>query len=274
MGFWRCEREDPFTRRVRGVYRANVVRAPQTGIAPLDVLAMGRGRRVEPRGRLLNMLEGREPDLPEPVSGEVADLSGERSAALDVSVGADLTATFLAALGLPVPGASAVITLWDGATRIAFEVRGVTEWRIDIAGLGSAITGCRVARNAATEVFFTDPKAQMLVITRTLCSDRFAVHAVGRNGQTAKVAVDGLARLFGEVRAGGRWSVEGESTIAFCGERPATFAFGAVPCVVRADGTLVFGLEVTDKTFGEAAGVAPQERPAIDDEGLLTFDEA
>jgi hypothetical protein len=272
MGFAPCAREDPFTRKVRDVYRANVVRAPRTGIAPLDVVAVGARRRVEPRGRLAALLTGDVPDLPRPTSGEVADLRGQRSTSLDLSVGVELTATFLAALGLPVPGTNVAATLWEGARKVSFEVRDVIERRIDIARLGTALTGCRIARNAATEVFFAEPKAQMLVITRTLSSAGFAVQATGRRGQSAKVAVDGLAEIFGEVTADARWSVEGESTIAFRGRTPATFAFGAVPCALRSDASVVFGLEVTDKTFGARDIVVPQERPAIDDIGLLTFD--
>jgi hypothetical protein len=272
VGFWRCEREDAFTRKVRDIYRANVVRAPRTGITPLDVLAVARNRRVEPRGRLGAVLEGEPPNLPRPTSAEAADLHGQQSTALDLSVGADLTATFLAALGIPVPGATVVTTLWDGARRISFEVRGVTESRVDIGELGSVLSACRIARNPATDVFFTEPKAQMLVITRTLSSAHFAVHATGRKGQSAKVAVDGIAGLFGEAHADVEWEAEGDSTIVFRGRRPATFAFGAVPCAIRTDSTLVFGLEVTDRTFGVGADVIPEERPAIDDVGLLTFD--
>ena len=274
MGFTPCEREDPFTRTVREVYRANVVRAPRTGIAPLDVMAVGARRRVEPRGRLGALLDGPEPTLPRPTSSEVADLRGQRSATLDLAVGADLTATFLGALGLPVPGASVAATLWKGARRVSFEVRDVVERRIDIGRLGSALTGCTIARNAATEVFFAEPVAQMLVITRTLSSARFAVHATGRGGQSVRVAVDGLAELFGTLAGEAAWSVEGESTIAFRGSTPATFAFGVVPCALRSDATVVFGLEVTDKTFGAHDAVVAQERPAIDDMGLLTFDES
>ena len=165
-----------------------------------------------------------------------------------------------------------LVRLWDGVGRISFEVRGVTESRVDIGELGSALNARRVARNPATDVFFTDPKAQMLVITRTLSSAHFAVHATGRRGQSARVAVDGIAELFGEVHADVAWEVESDSTIVFHGREAATFAFGAVPCVIRTDGTLVFGLEVADKTFGAGADVHPKERPAIDDDGLLIFD--
>ena len=113
----------------------------------------------------------------------------------------------------------------------------------------------------------------MLVITRTLRSARFAVHAAGRGGQSFQVDIDGLAEVLGKASLDVGWSVKNESTIAFRGETPATFAFGAVPCALRKDATLVFGLEVSDKTFGARGAVVPQEQPVIDDAGMLTFDE-
>lgn len=274
MGFWRCEREDAFTRKVREVYRANVIRAPRTGIEPLDVLAVSRTRRVEPRGRLAGILAGAVPDLPRPASAEAADLRGQRSAMLDLSIGAELTSTFLAALGLPIPSAEVVTTLWDGAGTLSFEVRGVTEQRVDVFQLGSALDHRTLARNPATEVFFTDSKVQLLIITRTLRSAHFAVHAAGRRGHSAEVAVDAVEDLLGKAHADLSWKAETDSTLEFLGREPATFAFSAVPCAVRADGTFTFGLEVTDKTFGAGAPVAPRERPAVDDSGLVLFDPA
>jgi hypothetical protein len=273
MGFVPCAREDPFTRKVRDVYRANVVRAPRTGIAPLDVLAVGARRRVEPRGRLATLFDGGAPDLPRPGSAEVAGLSGHRSATLDLELGVELTGTFLAAVGLPVPEAKVTASLWQGARKLSFEVRDVVERRVDIGALGAAIDGHRISRNAATEVFFGEPTAQMLVITRTLRSVRFAVHATSRGGQSFQVDVDGLAEVLGAASLDVGWSVEDDSTIAFRGKTPATFAFGAVPCALRRGATLVFGLEVSDKTFGTPGAVVPHEQPAIDDAGLLTFDE-
>jgi hypothetical protein len=274
MGFWPCEREDAFTRKVRDTYRANVVRSPRTGIAPLDVLAVGRNRWVETRGRLATVLSDEASSLPRPTSAEVVELRGQQSAELDIAVGVDLVATFLAALGIPVPGAGVVATLWEGARRISFEVRGVTESRVDLAKLGTALRARRVVRTAATEVFFAEPKAEMLVITRTLSSARFAVHVSGRRGQSARVSVDGLADVLGEAHADVGWKAEGESTVAFHGRTPVTFAFGAVPCTVGADGALVFGLEVSDKTFGVEADVVVRERPVVEEAGLLSFDES
>jgi hypothetical protein len=234
---------------------------------------VGARRRVEPRGRLVVMLDGAATPLPHPTADAVAELRGQRSATVDLSVGAELTAAFLGGIGLPLPSANLEATLWKGARKVSFEVRDVVERRVDIARLGSAVDGRRIRRNAATEVFFVEPKAQMLVITRTLSSPRFAVHATSRAGQSVKIDLDGLAEVLGNASADVAWTVEGKSTISFTGKAPATFAFGAVPCALRSDATMVFGLEVSDKTYGDAQVGTPKERPVFAEAGLLTFDE-
>jgi hypothetical protein len=124
MGFQPCiTRDDPFTGQVRQTYRAGVVMAPRTGIQPLDALAVDEDRRVYPRGRLEKLIAGGTPTLPQPKSEQVADLSGVRSAAVDVGFGAKLSANFLAALGAPLPSIKLSASLWKGASGLVFEVR-------------------------------------------------------------------------------------------------------------------------------------------------------
>src|ERR1700712_5544665 len=102
MGFHPCNHaEDPFTRRVREVYDANVVAAPRSGVDPLDTLAV-RGRRVGPRGRLQGLLDGESPRLPAVRAVSVADLSGVRSATVDLDLALSLSGKFLASLGVPI----------------------------------------------------------------------------------------------------------------------------------------------------------------------------
>lgn len=273
MGFASCVNQgDPFTRRVRDVYGANVVSAPRTGIEPLDTLAV-RGRRVEPRGRLEAMLDGEPPRLPEVETATVANLTGVRSAAVDVNIGGNLSASFLVALGVPVPGAEVAASLWKGASGFTFEVRDVRQHQIDIAYLGRALAGRQVARTPATEVFFGPKATKLLLITRTLTSPSFAVRAVGQGGQSVKVAVDGVANLLGKAEAGVSWSVENDDSVSFHGPAPVTFAFAAVPCAIDAAGKVVFGLTSSDLTFGQAEPEAlPVPSPVVDEDGLLTFD--
>jgi hypothetical protein len=272
MGFRPCvDQQDPFTRKVRDLYRANVVSAPRTGIDPLDVLTV-RKSDVQARGRLATMVGGDEPDLPRPVKGEVAALRGERSTAVDVGLGVELTAKFFAALGVPLPSAKATASLWEGAHQMRFEVRDVEQHEVDLFAVGQALAGRQVARNPATEVFFIDDKVRLMVITRTLTSPSFAVHATDRAGQSVEVAIDGLADILGNVEAAVSWETEGESNLSFRGTKAATFAFAAVPCAIAEAGTLVFGLETADKTMGVPAAPEPEMSQVFEGVGLLSFD--
>ena len=211
VGFLPCvNREDPFTRRVREVYRANVVAAPRAGIDPLDTLAV-RSRSVSARGALTHLLDG-PIELPEPEATPTAGLSGTRSTSVDLKLGLDLTAKFLTALGVPVPGAEVTASLWQGATRLNFHVEEVTEHQVDIAELGSAMRGRRLARTPATEVFFSGDGTGLHLITGTLTTTSFAVHgeaesrAVGpsRRGRHSRPHRYGERRCVLEVHAAGR----------------------------------------------------------------------
>jgi hypothetical protein len=153
-----------------------------------------------------------------------------------------------------------------------FEVRDVIQHQVDVSELGRALNGCRIVRNPATDVFFSDEKTRLLVITRTLTSACFAVHAFDKAGQSVKLQLEGLADILGGAKTNVSWTAEGSNTVAFHGKRSATFAFAAVPCAIAYDGTFVFGLESSDATMGQAAAPQPEMSPVIDQPGLLTFD--
>jgi hypothetical protein len=273
MGFRACpRRDDPFTHKVREIYGANVVAAPRAGIEPLETLAI-QDDRTEPRGHLRHMLDGEPPEFPQVTSAPAAALSGTRSAAVNAKLGGELSAKFLAALGVPVPGASLETTLWQGASSFAFEVRDVRERQVDLAALGQAINGHFLARTPATEIFLEDKSQQLVLITRTLTSSSFAVRATGAGGQAIKVALDGLSDLLGNAQADLSWERQHDDWISFTGTMPVAFAFGVVPCLIGPDLRLVFGLTRKDLTLGASqAKPQTQPRPAIDRPGLLTFD--
>ena len=91
MGFRRCQQHDPFTRRVRDLYRANVVQAPRADIDPFDILAVKK-RHVEPRGEILSIIAGADSvELPVITSVAAAEMSGLRSTSLSADMGLSLT---------------------------------------------------------------------------------------------------------------------------------------------------------------------------------------
>jgi hypothetical protein len=274
MGFRPCvTRDDPFTRRVRETYGANVVSAPRAGIEPLDTLAV-RKRRVEQRGSLGAMLDDGEVAWPAPQSAPAAALSGVRSAEVDVELGLSLSAKFLAALGVPAPGADVTASLWNGASGFTFEVKDVVEHQVDVAVLGRALQGRHIERTPATAVFFDGDGTELFLITRTLTSQSFAIRGTSRHGQSVKVAVDAVADLLGKASGDVTWSSDGENAVAIAGPTPVTFAFAAIPCAIDAQGAVVFGLTTRGLTFGESdAESSPEARPVVDEPGLLVLDE-
>jgi hypothetical protein len=99
MGFRACAQpDDPFTRKVRELYAANVVSAPRAGIDPLLALAV-QDRRVEPRGQLTFLIDGDPPALPPVTSAPAPAMTGVRSASVNASLGFDLSAKFWAGAG-------------------------------------------------------------------------------------------------------------------------------------------------------------------------------
>ncbi len=276
MAFRACpRRDDPFERRVRETYGANVVGAPRAGIDPLTTVAR-QDDRVEPRGHLRYILEGEPPRFPPVTSSPAAAMSGTRSAEIKAALGLDLSAKFLSALGLPVPGADLTATLWQGASTFTFEVRDVMDNQVDLAHLGQAINGRLVARTPATEIFLADETQQLLLITRTLTTPTFAVRATGTGGQTVKIAVDGISDLVGSAHADVSWKREHDDWVSFRGAAPVTFGFAVVPCLIDPARRLRFGLTSSDVKWGEPLAAPPkvESRPVIADgrAGMLSFD--
>jgi hypothetical protein len=276
MAFRACPRGgDPFEKKVRETYGANVVGAPRAGIDPLTTVAK-QDDRVEPRGHLRYVLEGDPPEFPPVTSSPAAAMSGTRSADVKAKLGLEMSAKFLSALGLPVPGAELTATLWQGASAFSFEVRDVMDNQIDLAQLGQAINGRLVAQNPATAIFLTDESQQLLLITRTLTTPTFAVRASGSGGQAVKVAVDGIADLVGAAQADVSWKREHDDWVSFRGAAPVTFGFAVVPCFIDAKRQLMFGVTRSDMHLGAPPAEPPkvESRPAIDDgrAGLLSFD--
>jgi hypothetical protein len=228
---------------------------------------------VEPRGHLKYYFEGEPPALPAIASFPVASLTGTRSAELKASLGLDLSANFLTALGLPVPGARLAATLWDGAAKFSFVVRDVTENLVDLAELGKAIDGLPVGDNATTSIFLTDASQELLLISRTLTAPSFAVRATHTGGQAFEAAVDGLADVLGEARAGVSWRAESDKWVSFRGPDPVTFAFAVVPCLIDPARRLRFGVSRRDLHYGGTGSPEASVQPAIGDRaGLLSFD--
>jgi hypothetical protein len=279
MAFWQCE--DPFVRKVRELYRANVIRAPRTGIIPFQVVAR-RGDHLERRGDLVSLIVGDDPvQLPTVESGIAADLSGESSASVDADLGLELTAKFLKALGVPIPGASVDVTFLERRSKIIFQVLNVREQSVNVSRLGTSLKGRRIdPDHPSAGVYFGEDKADLLVITRILTSPSFAVETERKRGSSAEINVDAIKDLIGEASVKFGYSRSDKSAVFFSGRQHAAFAFGAVPFHLEPDGSFKIGLEVSGGSLLQAPRpgqeirpTIPIDAPVVEDDILLDFDD-
>ena len=278
MGLILCS--DPFVKSVRDVYRANVVSAPTVSLAPLQVVAQ-RGAQFDLRGDLAEILDGTdEVDLPVGKPSPVAALTGERTAGINVSLAAELSAKFLNGLGVPVPAAAIEATLFKGGEKVSFEVLHVQERAVDLGELGSRLAGRRINKEnpAVSQLFFGPDPARMLLVTRVLQSPSFGVHVNGDSAVGVSIDVDAVKELLGKAGADVSWSATSTSSIVFTGKRPASFAFSVINCNLKPDGTMAFGMEVKAKLLDPSTGddhakVLPIEEPPLTtDVGLIDFE--
>lgn len=244
MGFWPCDRDDPFTKFVYEHYRANVLAGPSTGVKLLTVLSRPKGdddERLQKRGSLPTLYD--DVTWPEPeVPDLLPDMAGKRSVDVDVKLGAKLTAKLLKAMGLPVPGASADLQLWKGVSECAFEVADVKQSDVEIDLIAGSVADHRLPNNAATEFFFNGHH-EMFLITRILTSTDFSVVLKAERGQKVKVDVDAIDELFGKAHVEGSWHWDKEERLSFKQPVPIVFAIAVNRCGVHSDGRLVIGRE-------------------------------
>jgi hypothetical protein len=285
MAFVSCRREDPFARRVREVYRANLISAPRVGVELLTVVAQ-QGTHVEMRGTLEPLLVSSiEPlHLPATSEHEAGDLTGERSADLEVDVGVQLLGAFLTALagGVPVPGIDLKGTVWKGASQLSFEARGVRERSVDLNLLGQALAGRRVnPEQPAARIFFDGSQTKLRLISRTLVSSQVAVRVHTAREHAVKVSTAGLTDMLGEASAAVGVSVESDGAVTFTGdpENAATFAMAHIPCNLSRDGVFSLGLSLGGESYldtrdSHAEDLAVDHFPLVEGNGLLEIDAA
>jgi hypothetical protein len=156
---------------------------------------------------------------------------------------------------------------------MAFEVRDVLQHEVDVGELGKALTGARVSRDSpAAAIFFNEPKVRMLVMTRTLTSRQFSVRSSTQGGQALDLSVDAIKDVIGKADATIKWKRESDGVVSFEGAEPVTFAFAAVPCVTKADGSFYFGLEADQVAFAAEAPAPAESMTVFDVDGLLELD--
>ena len=234
----------------------NVVRLPRTGISPMDVL--GKRDSVERLGRLSSVWKT---TMAEPAVGApqaAADLEGQKSQDLELSIGLKVLENALRGLGAAVPS---VDFAFRQARKVQFTYTNITSVSVAPLDAGNYLSsGDLNTANPVVAQYFLDDEAHAFLIVDVLQSDSICVTAKTENGIEAELDVPAIQGVVGAsigVKRGGASS----SAITFQGRQPITFGFKAFVIAftdghwtlkgAKASGDMAFAVEDEDSAASE-----------------------
>jgi hypothetical protein len=239
----------------------NVVKLPRAGIEPMDVV--GKDQLSQWLGPLSSIWTTSVP-VPMPGPPEpAANVNGQKTDALDLSVGLGVLSNVLAAFGASTPSLS---TAFTRARKVQFSYTDVVRSEVPVfAAGGYLVAGQLHTDNPAVQRYFQDPNCEAFLITAVLKSASITVTASDEHG--TEVDVD-VPALYGMVsgKVGVKASGNASSTVTFTGTTPVTFGF-ALQQVDYAGGK--WSLRDAKPGGETAIGFVPVDPPAEPKHALL-----
>jgi hypothetical protein len=241
----------------------NVVKLPRTGIEPMDVI--GRDQTMQWLGPIDSIWTSAIPK-PQPGPAKPATaVNGQRTDALDLSVGLSILANTLAAFGVSVPSLDVA---YKSAHSVQFSYSNVTVTEVPPFSAGSYLAkGELQSDNPAVKNYFLGGHATAYLIVQVLKSNSLTVTATDSHG----VAVDvDLGAFHGvDAKVGINPSRSGNSTISFTGPEAVTFGFAVQQITREGNEWLLHGAAPSgDIAFGQhQPGNAPA--PTVFDTGAI-----
>jgi hypothetical protein len=244
----------------------NVVKLPRTGIEPLDVIGRDNGMQwLGPLNKIWTST-GAEP-LPGPPHPAAA-VNGQRTDALELSLGLSVLANTLAAFGASAPS---LHTAYKSAHAVQFTYSNVTSTSVAPFDAGNYLTaGTLRSDNPVVQNYFNNENAKAYLIVEVLKADSITVTATDSHG--TEVGID-LPQIQGvlDAKIGVKPSNSSNSTITFTGPVPVTFGFAVQQIAREGDRWTLRGAAASgDIAFaGPSVGMTPQQ---AEEDNAMVFD--
>lgn len=238
----------------------NVIRLPRTGIEPLDVI--GRDHAMQWLGPLAKVWTSSSPEpLPGPPHPAVA-VNGQRTDALELSLGLSVLANTLAAFGVSAPSLN---TAYKNAHAVQFTYTNVTSTSVSPFDAGNYLaSGTLRTDNPVVKTYFCDERARAYLILDVLKADSITVTATDTNGIEVDVDLPHIEAIV-DAKIGVKPSNSANSTITFTGTVPVTFGFAVQQIARQGDAWILHGaapsaeLSFGVRNFGTAS--QPMDAP-------------
>lgn len=200
----------------------NVVKLPRVGIEPMDLI--GKDKSTEWLGPINLVWKS---DTPEPKPREpqaAADVQGQQSEQLELSVGLKVLENALRAFGASVPSLSFA---YNRAKKVQFTFTDVTSTAVPPLAAGNYLSGGDLnTNNPLVSHYFLEDEAQAYLIFDVLKTNALTVTATDSKGTEIKVDVPQIQAVVG-AEVGVKTTGGSESTIKYTGKIPVTFGFRA-----------------------------------------------
>lgn len=227
----------------------NVVKLPRTGIEPMDVI--GRDQTMQWLGPIDAIWNSAIPK-PQPGPAKPASaVNGQRTDALDLSVGLSILGNTLAAFGVSVPSLDVA---YKSAHAVQFRYSNVTVTEVAPFTAGGYLAkGQLQSENPTVRNYFLSGKATAYLIVQVLKSNSLTVTAIDSHGTAVGVDLTPFQGV--DAKVGIKPSNSSNSTISFTGPDAITFGFAVQQIAREGDQWTLHGAAPSgDIAFGSGAG--------------------
>jgi hypothetical protein len=218
----------------------NVIRLPRTGIEAMDVV--GRDETTQWLGPISDVWQSGPSDhpnpVPQPITHPAVAVNGQRTDALDLSLGLSVLANTLAAFGATVPSLNVA---YKSAHSVQFAYTNVTSSAVEPFAAGNYLEqGTLRTSNPIVKNYFLGETSKAYLITEVLKSDSITVTATDSHGVNVGVSIPALQGVLG-AKIGVNPTDSSNSSITFTGPVAVTFGFKVQQIIRDNDSWILHG---------------------------------
>jgi hypothetical protein len=233
----------------------NVVKLPRSGVEPMDVI--GRDQTMQWLGPIDSIWSSA---IPKPMPGPpkpASAVNGQRTDALDLSVGLSILGNTLAAFGVSVPSLDVA---YKSAHSVQFSYTNVTLTEVGPFAAGSYLAkGELQSDNPTVKNYFLSNQATAYLIVQVLKSNSLTVTATDSHGTAVSVDLSAFQGV--DAKVGIKPSSSGNSTISFSGPDAITFGFAVQQIAREGDAWTLHGVAPSSDIAFAVPGMGARQEP-------------
>lgn len=212
---------------IRDQFGANPLRVPEARILPMCVLEIEEQKK-QYLGEFQFLVRNGF-NHPLPVREEqVAEVSDERTKAIDVKTGFDILGGFLKALNIN-PGS--VSAAFKKSKNMAFTFSNVRRKFVDVLQLGQILSQNELfgdKDNFILQPALSGQGVRLGLITDVIVSNNFSITSLVNEETSVEVDVESIAKVLGNVNVGTKVTRAADNAVKFEGPTDLTFAFSCL----------------------------------------------